>query len=190
MKQTYFSLLHRFLHWMIALGILLALFTAFLHATWMNGNEVATVIISSLAEKGITLPYDEARVIARKIATPMFQWHFYAGYVLVALLVLRCIDLFANGLKFTSPFASEATLEQKFRGGLYLLFYIALALILTMGLLIKFGPKTDLREIFKIVHIYCGYFAGMFVFTHFAGLLIGENTTDKGIVSKMINGGE
>jgi len=28
------------------------------------------------------------------------------------------------------------------------------------------------------------------VFIHFAGLLIGEHAIDKGIVSKMINGGE
>jgi cytochrome b561 len=190
MKQTHFSLWHRFLHWMIALGILLALFTAFLHATWMNGNEMATAIISSLAEKGITLPYDEARLMARTISGPMFHWHFYAGYALIPLLVLRCIDLLAGGLKFTSPFLSEATLEQKFRGGLYLLLYIALAVILIMGLLLKFGPRNDLHEVFRIAHVCCGYFAGMFVLIHFAGLLIGEHTTDKGIVSKMINGGE
>ena len=190
MKQTPFSFWHRFLHWTIALGILLALFTAFLHAIWMNGNAMAMAMISSLAEKGMALPYDEARVIARKISTPMFQWHFYAGYALIPLLVLRCINLFAGGLKFTSPFAGGATLEQRFRGGLYILFYIVLAVILAMGLLLKFGPRNDLHDVFRMAHIYCGYFAGGFVFIHFAGLFIGEHTTDKGIVSKMINGGE
>jgi len=190
MKQTHFSFSHRFLHWTIAFGILLALFTAFLHAVWMNGSEMAATMVSSLAEKGITLAYDDARIIARKIGSPMFHWHFYAGYVLIPLLVLRCMDLFASGLKFTSPFLREATLEQKFRGGLYLLLYIALAVILIMGMLLRFGPRNDLHEVFKIAHVYCGCFAGIFVFIHFAGLLIGEHTTDKGIVSKMINGGE
>ena len=189
MKQTHFSILHRFLHWAIALGILLALFTAFLHATWMDGREMATIITSALAGKGITLAYDDARGIARTISTPMFHWHFYAGYALIPLLVLRCINLFVGGLKFTSPFLRGATLEQRFRGGLYILFYVALAVILAMGLLLKFGPRNDLHEVFRMLHIYCGCFAGIFVLIHFAGLVIGEHTTDKGIVSKMINGG-
>ena len=189
MQQTHFSILHRFLHWTIALGILLALFTAFLHATWMDGGDMATIITSSLAEKGITLAYGDAWSIARAIGGPMFHWHFYAGYALAPLLVLRCIDLLAGGFKFTSPFLRQATLEQRFRGGLYILLYVALAVILAMGLLMKFGPRNDLHEVFRIVHICCGCFAGIFVLIHFAGLVIGEHTTDKGIVSKMINGG-
>ncbi|MCL2310023.1 MAG: cytochrome b/b6 domain-containing protein [Proteobacteria bacterium] len=194
MAQTHFSLTHRFLHWTIALSILLALFTAFLHATWMDRQEVASIITSSLAEKNMALANDDAQSIAKKIGSPMFQWHFYAGYVLIALLVLRFIDLFANGIKFTSPFSREATLNQKFRGWLYILFYTAVTLILIAGLFLKFGPRGDdvreLRTVLRTIHIYCGCFVALFVATHLSGVFIGENTTDKGIVSKMINGGK
>jgi cytochrome b561 len=194
MTQTHFSLLHRFLHWTTALSVLLALFTAFLHATWMNGQEITTVIVSSLAENGITLSSQDARSIARKIGSPMFQWHFYAGYALVALLILRFIDLFVNGPKFNLPLSKEATANQRLRGGLYMLLYTALTLILIIGLFLKFGPRGDdvreLRTILRTLHFYCGYGVGAFFVTHLAGVFIGENTTDKGIVSKMINGGK
>ncbi|MDR0771208.1 MAG: cytochrome b/b6 domain-containing protein [Burkholderiales bacterium] len=194
MKQTHFSLLHRFLHWAIALGVLLALFTAFLNATWLNIPGIAQIIASSLAENGITVSSQDASSIARKIRTPMFDWHFYAGYALVALLILRWIDLFVSKPKFDLPCSKEATAHQKLRGGLYVLLYIALTLILAIGLFMKFGPRGDdvreLRAVLKAIHIYCGYFVGVYVFVHLAGVFIGENTTEKGIVSKMIHGGK
>ena len=187
--QNHFSFLHRFLHWTTALAILLALFTAFLHAYWMNGKEIATIITSSLAGKNITLSPDDARDISKKITMPMFQWHVYAGYTLIALLVLRFIDLFVYGKKFVSPLSKEASSKQKLQSWLYVLFYVALTVILIMGLLLKFGPKNNLHEIFETIHIYCGYFIGIFVIAHFIGFFLGENSDNKGIVSKMINGG-
>ncbi|MDR2016266.1 MAG: cytochrome b/b6 domain-containing protein [Burkholderiales bacterium] len=192
MNQTYFSFLHRLLHWTIALCVLLALFTAFLNATWLNIPGIAKVIASSLSENGISISSQDASSIARKIRTPMFEWHFYAGYALVALLILRFIDFFTNKPKFNLPFSKEATSNQKLRGGLYILLYAALALILIIGLFLKFGPRGDdvreVRAVLKTIHIYCGYFVGLYVMAHLAGVFIGENTTDKGIVSKMING--
>ena len=189
MNPNHFSRVHRFLHWTIALGILLALFTAFLHATWMNGNGMATIIASSLAEKNIALPSDAAKDAAKAIRLSMFQWHFYAGYVLIALLILRFIDTFVNGHKFGSPLAQGITPKQRLQGALYVFLYTAVTVILLLGLFLKFGPRNELREIVATAHIYCGYGIGLFVLAHFAGLWLGENTTDKGIVSKMINGG-
>ena len=187
-NRTYFSLLHRFLHWTIAMGILLALFTAFLHHFWMNAHDIATTLTSSLAEKNITLSPDDAFMIARKISFPMFTWHFYAGFALVALLILRFIDFFVYGRKFISPLSKTATSRQKFQGWLYVLLYIALTLILIMGLLLRFGPRNEYHEIIDKVHVWCGYFIALFVVLHFGGLLLGEIGDDKGIVSKMING--
>ncbi|MCL2873206.1 MAG: cytochrome b/b6 domain-containing protein [Betaproteobacteria bacterium] len=189
MNPNHFSRVHRILHWTIALGILLALFTAFLHATWMNSNGMATTISSSLAEKNITLSNADAKDVAKAIRKPMFQWHFYAGYALIALLILRFIDTFVNGHKFISPFAKEITPKQKLQGSLYVFLYTAVTIILLLGLFLKFGPRNELRETVATIHIYCGYGIGLFVLAHFAGLWLGENTTDKGIVSKMINGG-
>ncbi|MDR2710620.1 MAG: cytochrome b/b6 domain-containing protein [Burkholderiales bacterium] len=189
MNRPHFSRLHRFLHWTIALCILLALFTAFLRATWMNGQEMATVITASLAEKAITLSNDDAKNIAKTIRSPMFQWHFYAGYVLVALLLLRFFDLFKNGAKFISSLAKGSPPKEKLQGALYIFLYAALTVVLIMGLLLKFGPKGDIHEVFEVIHVYGGVGIALFVAAHFAGLWLGENTTDKGIVSKMINGG-
>ncbi|MDR0250714.1 MAG: cytochrome b/b6 domain-containing protein [Burkholderiales bacterium] len=194
MNQTHFPLLHRLLHWTIALAVLLALFTAFLNATWLNISGIAKVITSALAENGISISSQDASSIARKIRTPMFDWHFYAGYVLIALLVSRLAYIFASGPKFNLPCSKEATANQKLQGGLYMLLYTALVVILAIGLFLKFGPRGDdvreLRMLLRMLHIYCGYFVGAYVFVHLAGVFIGENTTDKGIVSKMINGGK
>ncbi|MDR3272891.1 MAG: cytochrome b/b6 domain-containing protein [Flavobacteriaceae bacterium] len=188
--QTHFSLFHRFLHWTIAVAIFLALFTAFLHYGWMNGRAISSTLTAALAEKNITLSSDDARGIARKISRPMFQWHFYAGYVLTALLFLRFLDFFTKGRKFASPLSKEANSKQKLQSWLYILFYLALTIVLVMGLLLKFGPHNDLHEIFETIHIYCGYFIGIFVILHIIGIWLGENAEDKGIVSKMINGKE
>jgi cytochrome b561 len=194
MTPTHFSLLHRFLHWTIALSILLALSTAFLNHTWMNIPENGKVIASALAENGVSITTQDANSIARKIRTPMFDWHFYAGYVLIGLLLLRFIDLLVNKPKFNSPCCKGATANERLRGGLYILLYTALVVILAIGLFLKFGPRGDdvreLRMCLRAIHIYCGYFVGVYFFVHLAGVFIGENTTDKGIVSKMINGGK
>jgi len=188
MERQHFSVSHRLLHWMIALGILIALFTAFLHATWMNGHGMATTITSFLAKKDLTLSPDDARLLARTIAGPMFHWHIYAGFSLIALLILRFIDLIVKGHKFVSPLSKEATGKQKLQGWLYILFYVALTVILITGPLLISGKFPELREVFDTVHIACGSFVGLFVVLHFGGLWLGEITDDKGIVSKMING--
>ncbi|MDR2232666.1 MAG: cytochrome b/b6 domain-containing protein [Tannerella sp.] len=187
--RTYFSVLHRLLHWSIALGIFLALFTAFLHHFWMNSHIVGSSIVSALAERNIKMSQDEAYMMARELASPMFHWHFYAGYVVAGLLVLRIIDFIVYGRKFISPFSKEATAKQKLQGWLYILFYIALFIMLAMGLLLLFGPG-QWHDIYDVIHVWGGYIIGIFVILHFGGLWLGEITDDKGIVSKMVNGGK
>jgi cytochrome b len=75
---------------------------------------------------------------------------------------------------------------------LYLLFYLILALMALTGLGLAFGRNLgftrETHQLIKTVHSLCQYFMYVFVVVHLGGVIIAENTKDKGIVSGMING--
>jgi len=187
MESKTFNATHRLLHWSIALSIIILLGTALLHITWLGRDNLAKIIQENLLLCGSQVTLGDASIIAKRIAQPMWEWHFYAGYALVGLYVLRLIHLAVYGMLFPNPFHKENTLKQKAQGVTYILFYILLGVTTLTGALMLWGP-TEWRWTSQIIHYQSHYYCLVFILMHFGGITVTELFMEKGVASKMIHG--
>lgn len=153
----------------------------------MNKDNVADIIQSYLTTTDQLLTRDQAIVLAKQIRKPMWQWHIYLGYVLTGLYAIRIALPFLGHMKFSNPFSSGLSMKVKFQYWVYLVFYSCVAVSLTTGLFIEFGPK-DLKEPMEEIHILSIYYLLTFIVIHLGGVLIAEFTSDKGIISGIVSG--
>lgn len=190
METRNYSRVYRILHWLIAFSFIFLLITIFLRKTWMEKNHVAEIIQAFLADKGYpVLPEDDAILLAKKIRKPMWDWHIYIGYILTGLYCIRLAVPFFGEMKFSSPFKAGLDMKTKFQFWVYLVFYACTAVSLITGLIIEFGPKEYKKPMEEIHELSLYYLLG-FMILHFGGILIAELTSDKGLVSRIINGGK
>ena len=190
METRNYSKVYRILHWLIAFSFIFLLITIFLRKTWMEKNHVAEIIQAFLADKGYpVLPEDDAILLAKKIRKPMWDWHIYIGYILTGLYCIRLAVPFFGEMKFSSPFKTGLDMKTKFQFWVYLVFYACTAVSLITGLIIEFGPKEYKKPMEEIHELSLYYLLG-FMILHFGGILIAELTSDKGLVSRIINGGK
>ena len=188
MQTRNYSKTYRILHWLIAFAFLLLLITIFLRKTWMEKNHVAEIIQTFLKDNGYAaLPQDEAISLAKKIRKPMWEWHIYLGYFLTGLYCIRLAVPFFGKMKFSSPFKAGLNTKTKFQFWVYLVFYTCTAVSLITGLIIEFGPKAYKKPMEEI-HELSLYYLLSFMILHFAGILIAEFTSDKGLISRIISG--
>ena len=188
METRNYSKVYRILHWLIAFSFILLLITIFLRKTWMEKNHVAEIIQTFLKDNGYAaLPQDEAISLAKKIRKPMWEWHIYLGYFLTGLYCIRLAVPFFGKMKFSSPFKAGLNTKTKFQFWVYLVFYTCTAVSLITGLIIEFGPKVY-KKTMEEIHELSLYYLLSFMILHFAGILIAEFTSDKGLISRIISG--
>lgn len=185
--QVHFPLLHRLLHWGLALTMMVMLLTVLLRLGWMEKNHMAAVITQGLANMDIMLTDKQAVSIAKGIRGVMFNWHIYFGYAVSVLVVARFAYMGKFGLHYPSAFSAQATIKQKFQAWVYWLFYAGVALSVITGLAVKFGPEAIEHQAETIHKLALWYFIP-FISLHLAGILLAENGQNKGLVSKMIGG--
>jgi cytochrome b561 len=89
MESRKYTLAFRIMHWSIAFTMLFILLTILLRLGWMNKFHVADIAGAYLTDQGVTLSQDQLILLAKKIRKPMWDWHVYAGYVLMGLYVIR-----------------------------------------------------------------------------------------------------
>jgi len=187
MQNKNYSITYRLMHWAIALCMLAILLTIFLRLTWMNKNNIAEIIKNYLATTNQTLTDDQMILLAKKIRKPMWDWHIYLGYALVGLYSLRMVLPFFGEMKITNPFKVTFNTKQKFQYGLYLVFYVCVAVSLITGLIIELGPKY-LKGQMEEVHELSIYYLLTFIVLHLGGVIMAELTNKQGLVSRIISG--
>jgi cytochrome b561 len=187
METRDYTAIYRILHWAIAICMLLILVTIFLRLTWMNKEHVADIIQNYLTTTDQVLSREQSIVLAKQIRKPMWQWHVYLGYVLTGLYCIRLALPFLGHMKFSNPFNTQLTLKVKFQFWVYLVFYVCVAVSLTTGLLIEFGPK-DLKEPMESIHVLSIYYLLTFIAIHLGGVLMAEFTNQQGIISRIVSG--
>ncbi len=175
------------MHWAIAICMLLLLLTIFLRIGWMNKDHMADIMQAYLLENDVELSRDQLIVMAKKVRSPMWEWHIYLGYVLTGLYAIRLALPFFGQMSFASPFKKGLSMQVKFQFWVYLVFYVFMAVSLVTGLIIELGPKS-LKEPVEAVHVLSIYYLLAFIFLHFGGILLAEFTKDKGIISRVIRG--
>ena len=187
MESKNFNITHRLYHWGIALCIIILTGTALLHISWFGRDNLAKIIMENILLLGGQITAGDASILAKRISEPMWQWHFYTGYFLIGLYILRLIHLTIYGMQFPSPFDKKNTLKQRFQGSLYILFYSLVGITIITGALMLWGP-TNWRWISQLIHYQSHYYAIAFVFLHFGGIIVTELFMERGVASKMIHG--
>lgn len=175
------------MHWAIAICMMLLLFTIFLRLTWLNKNNVSDIIQNYLNSINISISEDQSILLAKKIRKPMWDWHIYLGYALVALYSIRIMLPMRGIMPFANPMNKVYSTKDKFKHWVHIVFYVCVFVSLVTGLLIEHGPK-EMKKPLEEIHELSIYYLLAYIVIHFAGVLIAEFGTQKGIISKIISG--
>ena len=134
---------------------------------------MATIVQEQLAQKDIEVSYRNAIQLVKPIRKPMWDWHFYLGYILTLLLSVRVGLHFANNMRFQSPFNKQLLPLERFKNSCYIVFYVFFFCSLVTGLLMKFGDKANKHDI-EVYHELSIYYLVGYIFLHLGGVLLNE----------------
>lgn len=182
-QKIKYTVIHRILHWVMALAMPILFITGFLRMYWMNKNR-----ISGMLENSGTMTAEEATTIAISIREPMWEWHIVFAYVMVLAFIIRIVYMLARGIRFPNPFGPHHTIKEKLQGYTYIYFYLFVFISAFTGISIYWDLFSAYHESIETIHKWGLYWFPIFIILHFAGILVAELTRQKGIASKMIGG--
>jgi len=188
------SLNFRIWHWLHALVVTGLLATVFLRKTFLSWRANSEILSSKLLSMDITVNSEQAKLLAKSIRAPMWEWHIILGYALVLLLIIRIVLFFTQSGKQNFIDMRSLNLHKKIVRLGYLGIYSVLMFMSISGLVLVFykdlGLLKETAHTIKEVHEFLFTFIWVFVVLHIGGLVFAEQKEDKGIISEMINGGE
>jgi len=187
-----YTLLYRIWHWMMAFSVIGLFGTVALRKTFLSWHTNAAVIQGKLAQTGVQISDESAKMIAKAIRAPMWEWHYILGLFLATSIAIRIYMIVKN--KASTPIVSfiKASKDEKLQKGVYLVLCFAIAVMAISGAVLyfykAFGFTKDGVHWVKEMHEYVMYAVLLPVLLHIAGVLRHELTTKEGIVSRMIHG--
>ncbi len=183
----------RIWHWIHAAVVLGMLGTVFLRKTFLSWRTNSELLTQKLAEIDLTVTEAQAKVLAKAIRAPMWEWHIILGYALAGLLLWRMILFFTQSGKQNYQNIQTETLHKKMVNLGYIGIYVILTFMAVSGLVIHFYEELgllketahDIKEIHELV------FNAILIFVplHIIGVIIAENRDEKNIISDMVHGG-
>jgi len=178
----------RIWHWLHALVIIGLLGTVFLRKTFLSWRANSEILTEKLFDMDIDVTLEQAKILAKSIRAPMWDWHIYLGYALAALLIYRVVLFFTHKKK-----KEERSLHKKTVKLLYIGIYTILAFLTLSGFMILFYKELGFSRGFahdiKELHEFSYNLVMIFIVLHLSGLIIAENRDEKGVISDMIHGG-
>lgn len=188
----------RIWHWSNALAIAGLVGTGGLRKTYLSWRTTSAIIEAKMLDAGAPVSPELAKEIAVAIRTPMWENHYVFGIAMAVLLVARVVIAFVPGQSTTLKDLQRAVRERDVHAilvkALYVAFYGVAAYMATSGLLMYFrtelGLSQELVGSLKSLHeLLLPVIAG-FVGLHIAGVFVAELRGERGLVSRMIHGGE
>ena len=187
------SLNFRLWHWIHATVILGLLGTVFLRKTFLSWRTNSNILTEKLSGMDISVTTDQAKILAKSIRAPMWEWHILLGYALAALVVWRIALFFTQSGKQNYQHFKDETLHKKIVKLGYIAIYAVIAFMAVSGLVIHFyqelGLVKDTAHDIKEIHELVYNALLIFVPLHILGIFIAENRDEQGILSDMVNGG-
>ncbi len=181
-------------HWIHATVILGLLGTVFLRKTFLSWRTNSEILSQKLAEMNMEVSIEQAKVLAKAIRHPMWEWHIILGYALVVLLIWRISLFFTDSGKENYQNFKEKSLHKKMVSFGYIGIYTTLVFMAISGFTIHFyevlGLTKDIAHDIKEIHEFVFNAVLIFVPLHIIGVLIAENRDERGIISDMIHGGD
>ncbi|MCG2793515.1 MAG: cytochrome b/b6 domain-containing protein [Weeksellaceae bacterium] len=186
-NKNKFTTIHRVLHWSLAILMVVLFITGFLRMYWMSKNTIINAVETQLQSQNINLEKEKILPIVKSIQKPMWEWHEYTAYLVLAAFLIRVIYMLAKGIKFPNPFVKNQAVKEKMQGLIYVILYLFVAVSIVTGFYLKLIDG-EWKEPMETVHKWAIYWFPIFILLHFGGIIIAELTDKKGIVSKMIGG--
>ena len=203
--QKHSSIL-RIWHWTTFLILSASMITVLINSTMLNPRDNIELVQNQLKEKGVTVSEEQAFAVSHEYEDKMWDVHKLLGFGLAFLLVARVLielvqpreEKIRTRIKNTMALIKlndKNKVEYKHYLNVkrtYLLFYVLLFCMALTGLGLAFGRDLgftrEIHNAVKTVHSILQYCMYAFVLIHLGGVVIAENTKEKGIVSGMING--
>ena len=104
----------RIWHWIHAVVILGLLGTVFLRKTFLSWRANSEILIQKLSDINLEITSEQAKVLAKAIRAPMWEWHIILGYALGILLVWRVQLFFTNSGNLNYQNLKEKTFFKKY----------------------------------------------------------------------------
>ena len=188
------SISFRIWHWVHAFVILGLLATVFLRKTFLSWRANSEILSTELSGMSIDVSIEQATILAKAVRAPMWEWHILLGYGLAFLLLVRIALFFTQSGKRNYIDIKASSLHKKMVKVGYIGIYAILAFMAISGLSIHFYEELSLlketAKSIKEVHELVFNAVWVFVLLHILGVVLADNTDEKGLVSDMINGGK
>ena len=192
LQMKKWSLSFRIWHWLHALVVLGLLGTVFLRKTFLSWRTNSEILATKLSTMDIDVSSEQAKALAKAVRAPMWEWHILLGYALAALLLIRIALFFTRSGRQNFIDIGAYSLHKKMVKIGYIGIYAILAFMAVSGLLMTFSEPIGLVKetvnTIKEVHELVFNAVWIFVVLHIAGVVLADNTNEKGITSDMING--
>ena len=187
------SLSFRIWHWVHALVVLGLLGTVFLRKTFLSWRTNSEILATQLSTMDIEVSSEQAKILAKAVRAPMWEWHILLGYALAALLLVRMVLFFTRSGRENFIDIKSSTLHKKMVKIGYIGIYSILTFMTVSGLLLTFSETIGLMKetvhTIKEVHEFVFNAVWIFAALHIAGVVVADITDEKGIISDMVNGG-
>jgi cytochrome b561 len=188
------SLNFRLWHWINALVVMGLIGTVLLRKSFLSWRTNSEILIQKLSEFNIDVTAAQAKVLAKAIRAPMWEWHIILGYALAALVLWRILLFFTQSGRQNYRHLKEENLHKKMVKLGYLVIYATLLFMAVSGLVIHFyealgltkDTAHDIKEVHELLYNVLLYFVPL----HIIGVFVAENKDEKGILSDMVNGGK
>ena len=189
-----FTLTYRIWHWMMAFSVIGLLGTVALRKTFLSWHTNAALIQSKLAEAGTEVTAESAKMIAKAIRAPMWEWHYIFGLFLALSIILRLYMISRDRSQLPLLAFLHAPEGEKLKKGVHMLLCMSILFMAVSGGVLYYHEILGFSEEgvhwVKELHESVMYAVVFFVFLHLGGVMRHEVTTKEGIVSKMIHGDE
>jgi len=189
-----FTPLYRIWHWLMAFSVLGLLGTVALRKTFLSWRTNAEVIQLKLAETGTEVTAETAKMVAKAIRAPMWEWHYVLALFLALSIVIRLVMVARDRSQFPLLQLINAPKEEKLKKAVHLLICMSLMVMTVSGGVVYYhellGFTKEGVHWVKALHEYVMYAVLGLVVLHLGGVMMHELKTKEGIVSKMIHGDE
>lgn len=123
----------RFLHWAMAIPMMLVLLTVALRKGWMSKATMGGLIEEGTAKIGYVISSEQGVMIAKMIRANMFEWHVYGG-IAVGIFVLIRAYLYFKTLKVNLNSNNKISFYYKLQIFRNVMFFILVPLIALTGI--------------------------------------------------------
>jgi len=187
-----FTPLYRIWHWTMAFSVIGLLGTVALRKSFLSWHTNAAIIQNKLAEVGTEVTVESAKMVAKAIRAPMWEWHYIFALFLGISIAMRLFMIAREPKIFPLLVFIRAPKEEKLQRGTYFFLCFSLMVMALSGGTLYFHESFGFTDAevhwVKELHEYVMYSVLLFVSLHLAGVLRHEFTTKEGIISKMIHG--